>query len=617
MTLLLDIGIILVAATFLGFMARSLKQPLILAYILAGMLIGPSALGLITQEDIINILAELGIAFLLFMVGLELDIKRLKDVGSVSVGCGLGQIIITFIFGYTLTIFLGFTSSDYPLTPLYIAFALTISSTMVVIKLLSDRNELDTLHGKIVLGTLLVQDGVTILVLAALPTLKEFSPSLLTASMITGIGLISIAMVSSRFILPLFIRFAAKSIELLFLFALSWCFLFSLFTYLVFLYLLGFEIPPIAIGSFLAGVSLASFPYNLEIVGRIRSLKDFFATIFFASLGMQVTIGIPGIKFTSVSAFLNSFMNLLVITIKNPLTKEVIIFSLFVLLGTVLIMFIIATLFGYGKRTSFLTAISLAQISEFSLILVMEGQTLGHIDEKTFSLITWIALVTITTSSYFIIHGKGIYNWLVPILSIFDRVSKDRELEDIPERSEKHIIVCGCHRMGSRIADTLKKLGRDFLVVDYNPDIIKQLLEQRIPCIYGDMGDSEILERIDLKDAEIVISTIPDQDANLLLILEAKKRNPETLIFITADHLNQALELYNAGADYVILPKMVSGDKVSDLLRTCIKDRDKIKKIKKDHIFKLEDLEKEELLWKYEPSFLKSLEKKIGNHRRI
>ncbi|MEA3255357.1 MAG: cation:proton antiporter [Candidatus Altiarchaeota archaeon] len=615
MILLRDIGIIIVAATFLGFIAKSLKQPLIPAYVLAGIVVGPFGLGLVTEKTIIDTLAQLGIALLLFMVGLELDIKRLKNVGKVSVGCGLGQIIITFIFGYILAVYLGFTSP--PLAPFYIAFALTISSTMVVIKLLSDENELGTLHGKIILGTLLVQDAVTIMVLAALPTLKDFTPSILTASMITGIGLISIAMISSRFILPLFIRFAAKSIELLFLFAISWCFLFSLFTYLVFLHLLGFEIPPIAIGSFLAGISLASFPYNIEIVGRIKSLKDFFATLFFASLGMKVTIGAHGLQFIDIPTFLDSVTNLLITLIKNPLTKDIIILSLFVLFGTALIMFITATLFGYRKRTSFLTAISLAQISEFSLILVMEGETLGHIGEEIFSLVTWIALITITVSSYFITHKRGMYSRLLPILSIFDRISTDKELESIPETSEKHIIVFGCHRMGSKITNTLKRIRADFLVVDYDPDVIKQLMEQRIPCIYGDMGDAEILEKIGLGNARIVVSTIPDQGANLLLIYETKKRNPETLIFITANYLDQALELYNAGADYVILPKMISGDRISSLVKTCIEDKGKIKKVRKDHIFKLEDVEREELLWRYEPSFLKSLEKKFGGRRKI
>jgi len=614
--ILLDIGITIVAATALGFMAKSFRQPLILAYVLAGVVVGPSFLKLITEKEVIDILAQFGIALLLFIVGLELDLKRLTDVGRVSIGCGLGQIIITFLFGYVLAQFMGFTGYE----PFYIAFALTISSTMVVVKLLSDKNELDTLHGKIVLGTLLVQDIVTIMVLATLPTLGSFKPDVLIGSALTGIGLISFAIVSSRFILPFFTRFAAESTELLFLFSLTWCFLFASFTYLAFLNLVVHDMPnyamnAIPIGALLAGISLASFPYNLEIVGRIRPLKDFFLTLFFASLGMQITIGVSQLELTNVNDFADSLVRLINLTIQSPLTRDVVILSLYVLIGTTLIMLVITTLFGYGKRTAFLTAISLAQISEFSLILALQGQALGHINGRIFSLIAGVAIITITVSSYFIMYDRQLCRIFLPLLGILDRIPKGRELIDVPPKSKEHIIVCGCHRMGLRIVETLRKMNESFLVVDYNPDIIKKLMSQRIPCIYGDVDDPEVLERIGLKDANAVISTIPEQEANLLVIYETKRRNSATLVFITAENIAQALELYNAGADYVLLPKMVSGDRASELLRTVGSDRQKMERIREDHIFKLEDIEREELLLKYEPSFLKSLERKLGGHK--
>ncbi len=599
MILLWDIGLIILVSTVFAFFAKALKQPLILAYVLTGIVIGPSGpFPLITNEDIIITLAELGIAFLLFMVGLELDIKRLKDVGRVSAGCGLGQIIITFIFGFLLADFLGFSQIE----SFYIAFALTISSTMIVIKLLSDKGELYTLHGKIALGTLLIQDVVTIMALAILTTLKiengyiDFSASSLGVSIITGFGLVFVATISGRFILPPFLRFAAKSVELLFLTALAWCFVFSAFSYLAFSYLLGPGASPeaansfIAIGAFLAGVSLASFPYNLAIVGRVRSLKDFFVTIFFVSLGMEVLFEIPPIQ-------------------------EVILFSLFVLIGTPLIMMTISSLFGYGKRTSLLTALSLAQISEFSFILATEGLFLGHIDHGIFSLIMWIALITITVSSYFIIHSDRIYNRMLPALKIFGRISRGRELEDIPKKSERHVIVFGCHRMGGVVIKTLQAMKKDFLVVDLNPEIIKPLIEQRIPAIYGDMGDIEILERINLKDADAIISTIPSLNDNLLAIKETRKRNPDALIIITANNINNALTLYKAGTDYVILPNILGGERVSDFLMDYMLNKERFGSLKKKHILQLENQKRLELLMRYEPSFLRLLEKKFENHR--
>ena len=614
--LLMDIGVTLVAATFLGFIARALRQPLILAYVFAGIVVGPSFFRIITERDTINILAQFGIALLLFMVGLELDLKRLRDVGRVSTGCGIGQIVITFIFGYLLAEYMGFSGYE----PFYLAFALTISSTMVVVKLLSDKNELDTLHGKIVLGTLLVQDIVTIMILAALPALGSFTPSVITGSVFTGIGLISFAIVSSKFILPFFMRLAAKSVELLFLFSLSWCFIFASFTYLIFLNLLvvgspQFALNSVSIGAFLAGLSLASFPYNLEIVGRIRPLKDFFLTLFFASLGMQVTLGVPVADFTSAGTLTLSVLNVLLGMLSSPLTMQVLIFSLYVLVGSVVIMMVITSLFGYGKRTSFMTAISLAQISEFSLILAVQGQALGHIDGRIFSIITGVVLITITVSSYYIMYNRQLYSLMLPLLAVFDYIPSGKEFEDMPKKAREHVIVCGCHRMGSRIIDTLKMMHEDFLVVDYNPTTIRRLLQQKIKCIYGDIGDPEILDRISLKDARIVISTIPEQEPNLMLIYETKKRNPKTLVFIVGDDMDQALELYDAGADYVIIPKMVSGDRASDLIRTFIREPLRMKKMKEEHIFKLEDEKKEDLLWKYEPSVLRSLEKKLVNRK--
>lgn len=587
MVLLWDIGIIILVSTIFAFFARLLRQPLILAYVLAGIMIGPfGPLPLITNGDIVITLAELGIAFLLFMVGLELDIQKLRDVGRVSVGCGLGQIVITFIFGFLLAGLLGFTGIE----SFYLAFALTISSTMIVVKLLSDKDELDTLYGKIVLGTLLIQDVVTIMAMAILTTLDNFSASSLVLSVIIGLGLVSAAIVSGRFILPPFIRFAAKSVELLFLTALTWCFAFSALSYITFHYLLGFEMPPLAIGSFLAGVSLASFPYNLEILGRIRSLKDFFATIFFVSLGMQVPLEIP-------------------------LLQPVLVFSLFVLIGTPLIMIFITAMFGYGKRTSLLTGLSLAQISEFSLILAAEGLSLGHISPGILSIITWIALVTITISSYFIIHSDQIYARLLPGLRFLDRISKGRDLEDIPEKSKRHVIVFGCHRMGGIIIKTLQAMKKDFLVVDINPDVIKALIGQRIPAIYGDVGDIEILDKIDLEDAKVIVSTIPNLNDNLVIIEETRKRNSNTLIFITAKDINNALALYNTGADYVILPNMLGGERVSEFLMEHMLSRDNFKNLKKKQIIQLENQKRLELLTGYDPSLIGLLERKFNHNK--
>ncbi|RLI91799.1 MAG: hypothetical protein DRO90_01790 [Candidatus Altiarchaeales archaeon] len=556
--ILVSIGIITISATISAIIARVFRQPLILAYILAGIIIGPYGLQIIINEKIIETLAMLGMALLLFMVGLELNLNRLRDVTRVSIGCGLGQIIVTFVFGYLLATAMNFNSVH----SFYIAFALTISSTMVVIKLLSDREELETLHGKIVLGTLLVQDITTIIVLSALPKIEMLNIDFFINSLVAGIGIVGMAIITNRYIAPIILNFITKSVELLLLFAISWCFIFSLIAAI-----LKFSI---AIGAFLAGVSLATSPYNVEIIARVRSLRDFFSTIFFVSLGMEVPL-IP------------------------TLMWQALVFALFVLIGNVLIMMIITEFFGYGKRTAFLTGLSLAQISEFSLIIANEGLNLGHINQDIFSLIAFVAIISITGSTYFITHSDGIYRFMIPILNLFHMGRKTQILERIPKNIKDHVILFGCHRMGSIIAKTLQMSRKKFIVVDINPEIVKSLMRQNINTIYGDISDNEILERINIKDAKIVISTIPNKNDNIFLLSEVRRLNPSAIVFTTANHLNDALELYKNGADYVILPNMLGGEKISEILGYRI-NRSEIEKLKRRHILQLEDLMRMEFL---------------------
>jgi len=585
MILFWDIGLIIVVATFLAYLAQILRQPLILAYIIAGILIGPTGFGLITNRDVILTLSEFGIAFFLFIIGLELDIKKLKNYGFIIFITGIGQVVFTFFIGFIIIKFFGFAD----LEAIYLALALTFSSTMIVVKLLSDKNELDTLHGRIILGILLIQDVAAIVLLALMPNILNLSLSsgyILSLSLVKGLGLFSIAIVMSIFVLPYFLDFASKSQELLFLFAISWCFIFSTMSYYI-----GYSV---AIGAFLAGISLASFPYNVEIVGRVRSLRDFFATIFFVSLGMMFVMG----DVSSVIA-------------------PIIILSLFVLIGNPFIVILLTSFFGYGKRTSFLTSIAIAQVSEFSLILVVLGLKLGHISQQIVTMTTVIAIITITITTYLIKYDEKIYRMLSRYLNIFERTTyKKEELIEIPHSHKKHVVVAGCHRMGFSIIKTLQELKKDFLVVEFDPDIIKVLKKDKIHCIYGDLGDLEILDRIDLKDAEIVISTIPRMDDNILLIEKTREINPGAMIFVTADTVDQALQLYNIGADYVFLPRILSGEKASELVEKYVKNTDEIKYIKRQHIVELEKIKKDELFERYWPDFLRSLEKKFHIYRK-
>ena len=271
--LFFDIGVVIIIATVFAYIAKSLKQPLIPAYILTGVILGP-VLGLITNTDVITTLSEIGIAFLLFIVGLEMDIRKLKHVGMVASLGGIIQIVSVFTIAFIAALLLGFIV----LESVYLALVIAFSSTMVVIKLLSDKKEIDTLHGKIIVGILLLQDIVAIMVLSVLATLSEFSFIVLSLSILKGLIALLIALAIGKYIFPKLFTFAAKSQELLFISAVSVSLLYSIF----FNYL-GFSI---AIGAFVAGVSLANLPYNIEIIGKLRSLRDFFSVIFFSIISI-------------------------------------------------------------------------------------------------------------------------------------------------------------------------------------------------------------------------------------------------------------------------------------------------------------------------------------------
>jgi len=566
----IDIGIIIIMATLVAFFAKKFKQPLIPAYILAGLLIGPfldyfmgipvissifnlpQGFSIISDRHIIQTMSEIGIAFLLFMVGLEIDLRKLKDVEKLAGIGGSMQVLLIFTIGFVGSILMLFSKIE----SIYIGFIVAFSSTMVVVKILSDRKEMDTLHGRIIVGFLLVQDIVAIFALIILNSMGDFVFWSFAFSFFGGIALLLLAIYLSKFVFSRLFRYAASSHELFFLLSLSICFIFSLFFNSVGL--------SIAIGAFVAGVSLGHLPYNLEIIGRVKSLRDFFATMFFVSLGMQLPLSyLKGI-------ILPLFILIFIVLILKPLVFLLIIGG-----------------FGYKKRTSFLTAISLAQVSEFSLILITQGMILGHVSQKLFTITILLAIITIALSSYFLKFEYKLYSWLSSDLSIFERINTHEEkLEYIPV--DKHeVVLIGYDRTGYSIFHKLVKLKQRFLVIDYNPEIIKKLIRQRVPCIYGDAGNIEILEKLDFKSMKYLISTMPDQSTSLLIIKKAKQINPNIVIFVTAYQVDDALVLYNAGADYVVLPHFLGGHHASILLEEASKDISKLIKRKIQHIKEL------------------------------
>jgi len=551
-----DIGIIVIISTLLAFIARMLKQPLIPAYVIAGIILGPY-LGFITNLDIISNLSEIGIAFLLFIVGLEIDIKKLKDVGLVASLGGIIQIISVFGVAYLASVYMGFV----PAESAYLGLIIALSSTMVVVKLLSDKREVDTLHGRIIIGILLMQDIFAILALSILSQ-STFSAAALASALLKGIFVIIVSLAAGKFVLPEVFKFAASSTELLFITSIAVAFIFSIFA--------GYMGFSIAVGAFIAGIIL-NVPYNIEIIGKIKPLRDFFSVLFFVSLGMQLSL---------------SSLNYILI----PL----IIFTLLVVIFKPIVVMAICSLFGYSSKTSFMSSISIGQVSEFSLILAAQGLALGIISQSTFSMTILLSVATIVLTTYCISYSGGIYRNISPILSVFGRMNnKSKSLEYIPKEMKNFVLLCGYNRIGYSIVKRLREMKKSIIVIDYNPATIRKLISEKVPCLYGDVNDSEVLEKVNMKSASMVISTVPDKGDSLFLLHSAKKSGYKATIFVTASQIDEALELYDAGADYVILPHFLGGEHVSLILEKFGSD---LRKIITNRIKHLEELQNRRVL---------------------
>jgi len=527
----IQISLIILIVLGVSLIMRLLKQPLIIGYIISGIIAGPFFLGILPGIEAISVFSELGIAFLLFVVGLHLSPKVIKEVGKISLITGMGQILFTSLFGYLIAKLLGFSS----LTSLYIAIALTFSSTIIIMKLLSDKGDLETLYGKISIGFLLVQDLVVIFILILISAISSGGNVVLQVGFVLLKGFVIVAVLApiSIFLLPKFQNFFGKSQEFLFVFALGWGLgISSLF------FFAGLSIE---VGALIAGILLSVSPYNYEISSKLKSLRDFFIISFFLLLGAQMVLGNIG-----------------------QYVIPAIVFSLFVLIGNPIIVMALMGAKGYTKKTGFLAGLTVAQISEFSLILVALGVKVGHLSIEILSFVTMIGLITIGGSTYLVLYSHKIYPHLSKYLSIFEK-KNIKEKKRITKNVD--IILFGYNRIGFGILQSLKKLKRKYLVVDFNPKTVRDLKKMRIPCIYGDVDDEALLRELPLREVEIAISTIPEFETNALLLETIKKINPKTIVTMRAHTIQDALDLYKKGADYVLTPHFLGGEYLSNMIK--------------------------------------------------
>ncbi len=554
----LEIGILVILSGVGALIATLLKQPLIPLYLLVGILVGP-ILGLVTNQEVIMTFSEIGIALLLFVVGLKIDLSKLKSVAKIAVIGGIIKVGLLALVGFLLANFLNI---GYPAS-LYLGLAVAFGSTMVVLKILSDRQELNSLHGRIVIGLLLVEDVLAVLALTVLSSLGNFSIIDFSFTLAKGVGLLLLVVLASRFIFPRIFRYASRFDELMLILSLGVCFGFAWLSHF-----LGFSI---AIGAFFAGVGLANLPYHLAIAGKVKVLRDFFAVIFFVTLGMQIVLT----DLISIWAPLVIFTTLVILL--NPLTT-----------------LLITSIFGYKRRTTFMAAVLLIPTSEFALIMITEGMQRGEIGKDLFTLVVVLAVITITYTSYLTRFDWQFYQIIKKPLKFFEKLSNKQIEPEIVSHQErrKKIVLCGVDRLGYKILEALQNLKEPVLVVDLNPDLIEKLRTEKVPALYGDINDSEILRKVDLKKTKMFISTIPDKHDNLLLLemIKSHHRRSSMVIYLTATNASEALELYKKGADYVIVPKHLGGEHIALLLKQFKGDFSRTKKIKKEHLEELKEM---------------------------
>jgi len=527
---MLELAIVVLIATFLGIVAKFLKQPLILGFILAGTLITYFGFFNLNNQEILRTLSDLGIMFLLFLVGLEIDFKSLKLIGGASSLIGVFQIILTAGFGFLSAYFLHFTIIE----SIYIGAALSFSSTIIVIKLLSEKKDTNSLYGKITTGILLFQDLVAVLILvflSGLATGGKIAILPIIFTVLKAIILFTLIIFIGRKLLPyVFNKIVNHSQDLIFFSSLAWCFLVAA---IVSHPKVGF---PIEISGLLAGLALSNSSTHFQIFSKIKYLRDFFVLIFFVILGST-----------------------LVFSDFNKIIVPVAVLTAFVIIIKPLIIMIIMGISGYRKKTGFLTGITTAQLSEFSLVLAAIGLKLGHINDEIVSIITAVGIISIAISVYLFMYADGIFIKMQSLLSIFQRKKLKEEIYS-DHNPSKPIILIGSHRLGESIAFNLKK--EDLLIIDFDPDVVHATKKAGYDYLFGDINDDEIFEKAHFENAKLIISTVPDIKDSLYLLQKLsslKNKGSEVRIIMRAENEEEVETLYKLGADYVIFPHFTSG----------------------------------------------------------
>ncbi|MBT3538941.1 hypothetical protein HOF40_04860 [Candidatus Parcubacteria bacterium] len=529
----LQISVVLGITVSVAFVMRLLRQPLVVAYIIAGLIAGPLFLNVVNGgEEFFETFAQFGIVLLLFIVGLSLNLEYIKKMGkSVLIG-GVLQFSVTAIFGFIIMKLLGFSF----IPSIFIAVAVTFSSTIIVIKLLADKKDLEAVYGRYVVGLLVVQDIIAVAVMIFLNTANTQNSGWYTTMLLTlGKGLVLAfgVFLLAKYLLPRLMDRVAQSGELLFIFTIAWCFGVASLVYWA-----GFSVE---IGAIVAGISLGASVYQPEISSRMRPLRDFFIVLFFVVLGSELQLG----------------------DIHAAITPGIIL-ATFVLIADPVILYWVMRRMGYTRRSAFLAGITAAQVSEFGFILIFKGEELGYLHGPELAILTVVALITIVISSYLITYNEQLYQRVLPFLIKFGR---DRAQKESGEEEKYDVFVFGYHRIGWKVCEALAEKKIKFAVVDYNPDAIAKLKRRGISAFFGDAADVEFLESLSLEKAKLIVSTIPEADDQKTMIQHVRKKNKKSIIIANLYHNTYLDDLYEVGVNYVMMPHLLGGQWVSEILK--------------------------------------------------
>lgn len=544
----IQLSIIFLVTLLFALICKKFNIPLIVGYIIAGILVGNFLVNFHEIKDFITTLAEIGVALMLFIVGIELKLKSLREIGRLSVVIGALQEILTILAGIIFAYMIGFNL----LESIYLGIALSFSSTILMVKLISDKGDLEKFYGRLAIGFLLVQDLITILIIITLPFFSFTEIATSPFKFLLALFLILfIPLISYKF-LPKFENFLSESSETLFIFSIaSALFIASIFRQLG----VGLEI-----GALIAGVSLSALRINTEIASRLRPVRDFFLILFFVYLGFHVSLA----------------------RLDEILFKGILL-SLFVIIVNPLIMFLLVRKLRITTKSAFLLSLTSGLISEFSFILIGLGIKYGHIESSLYEVVSLVGLITFLVSTYLFSKAEDLYI----------RIKKYLPQKELPEivssnlQKSSEIILFGCDRIGYNFLRLFHRLNKNFVIVDYNLEKVKSLERLGFNVIYGDASEAEFLANFDFSSVQMIVSTIPEFQTNLLILREYRRINPSGIFISTAYTINDALELYDNNADYVITPHFLGGEHASHIVEEFMFNKENYLKIKDSEIRKL------------------------------